>query len=388
MAVIIIQIFYPPTKSWLVWNKRSFSSTDRNDFADCELAWCSKGVARVINYVYNGMIQGDMKNKDYRFHPCLPENEEVFFNGTWKKIKDVQIGDKNTYGTVIDKTTHIAKRLVKISVGEHTTTATYNHPFLVLRDNAIWWIEAEQIKQGDKILWRNHTNLPKKAMIDTHSLTENSLWNIEEYGKTITGQSPKVCKFTTKTSTKLIMTFPICNLLRPLNTNGCTRVAFLSTESGISLVPSAANTKNATKIIGILAEGGLTEDYVNSVTAKKVLKSVEFSLQTVGSVKIIEKETQVYNLTIKGIPAFDTRIGVSHNTQKPTQLWIKILNLYTKKNDLILDPFAGSQSLRIACHKTQRHYIGAELDKDYYEKGCEWFKQVTSQMSIFDILSS
>ena len=117
----------PPTKSWLVWNKRSISSTDRNDFADCELAWCSKGVARVINYVYNGLIQGDMKNKDYRFHP----------------------------------------------------------------------------------------------------------------------------------------------------------------------------------------------------------------------------------------------------TQKPTQLWVKILNLYTKKNDLILDPFAGSQSLRIACHKMQRHYIGAELDKEYYEKGCK-----------------
>ena len=59
----------PPTKSWCVWNKRHYSMTDRNDFADCELAWVSKGVARIINYMYNGMLQDDIKNKDIRFHP-------------------------------------------------------------------------------------------------------------------------------------------------------------------------------------------------------------------------------------------------------------------------------------------------------------------------------
>lgn len=42
-----------------------------NDFADCEMAWISKGmgVARVFRYVWNGMLQGDMKNKEERFHP-------------------------------------------------------------------------------------------------------------------------------------------------------------------------------------------------------------------------------------------------------------------------------------------------------------------------------
>lgn len=74
-----------------------------------------------------------------------------------------------------------------------------------------------------------------------------------------------------------------------------------------------------------------------------------------------------------------------HPTQKPTQMWIKLLNLYTKEGDLILDPFAGSQSLRIACHKLKRHYIGAELDKEYYEKGCKWFNEYSAQISIFDL---
>ena len=128
-----------PTKSWLVWDKRMATKADRNDFADCELAWCSKGVARVINYMYNGMIQEDMRGKEFRFHP----------------------------------------------------------------------------------------------------------------------------------------------------------------------------------------------------------------------------------------------------TQKPSQMWCKILSLYTKEGDLILDPFAGSQSLRIACHKMNRRYIGFEIDKGYYEKGCEWFKNESTQLTLF-----
>lgn len=42
-----------------------------NDFADCEYAWLSNGlgVARVFRYVWNGMIQGNMKDKEDRFHP-------------------------------------------------------------------------------------------------------------------------------------------------------------------------------------------------------------------------------------------------------------------------------------------------------------------------------
>lgn len=131
----------PPTKSWIIWDKRLPNESDRNDFADCEMAWCSTGQARVFHYLYNGMLQGDMINKDYRFHP----------------------------------------------------------------------------------------------------------------------------------------------------------------------------------------------------------------------------------------------------TQKPTQLWTKILNFYTKEGDLILDAFAGSQSLRIACHKMNRKYIGFEIDEEYFKKGTEWYNSVTAQISIFDL---
>lgn len=60
----------PPSKGFLVWDKR-VQDEMRNDFADCELAWMSKGlgVARIFRFVWNGMIQGNMKDKEERFHP-------------------------------------------------------------------------------------------------------------------------------------------------------------------------------------------------------------------------------------------------------------------------------------------------------------------------------
>lgn len=62
--------YLPPSKSFVVWDKRCADNM-RNDFADCEYAWMSPGlgVARVYRYVWNGMIQGNMKEKEDRFHP-------------------------------------------------------------------------------------------------------------------------------------------------------------------------------------------------------------------------------------------------------------------------------------------------------------------------------
>lgn len=43
----------------------------RNDWADCELAYITPGLgpSRVFRYLWNGMLQGNMKNKEERFHP-------------------------------------------------------------------------------------------------------------------------------------------------------------------------------------------------------------------------------------------------------------------------------------------------------------------------------
>jgi site-specific DNA-methyltransferase (adenine-specific) len=51
---------------WIVWNKIN----GENNFADCELAHTTiKGSVRMFEFKWQGMLQGDMKNKEIRIHP-------------------------------------------------------------------------------------------------------------------------------------------------------------------------------------------------------------------------------------------------------------------------------------------------------------------------------
>ena len=73
-----------------------------------------------------------------------------------------------------------------------------------------------------------------------------------------------------------------------------------------------------------------------------------------------------------------------HPTQKPTQLIPQLINYYTKEGDLIFDPFMGSFTTAVCCHKTGRRYLGAELDKEYFNKGTERLNKIKNQISMFD----
>ena len=62
-----------------------------------------------------------------------------------------------------------------------------------------------------------------------------------------------------------------------------------------------------------------------------------------------------------------------HPTQKPVELYSWIIRNYAKAGDRIFDPMMGSQSSRIAAYKLGFDYVGCELDKEYFDKGCERF---------------
>jgi DNA modification methylase len=78
--------------------------------------------------------------------------------------------------------------------------------------------------------------------------------------------------------------------------------------------------------------------------------------------KAVRKFTWLWNGMIKQHP--EKRY---HPTQKPLALMKWILENYTAEDDLILDPFMGSGTTGVACHLTNRRFIGIEIDKDYYD---------------------
>jgi site-specific DNA-methyltransferase (adenine-specific) len=60
-----------------------------------------------------------------------------------------------------------------------------------------------------------------------------------------------------------------------------------------------------------------------------------------------------------------------HPTEKPVRLMERLICLVSDKNDVILDPFAGSASTGIACVKTDRKFIGFEIDDEYFSMASE-----------------
>ena len=55
-----------------------------------------------------------------------------------------------------------------------------------------------------------------------------------------------------------------------------------------------------------------------------------------------------------------------HPVQKPVELISQFIELSSKEEDIILDPFIGSGTTGVACINTNRNFIGIELDDNYY----------------------
>jgi hypothetical protein len=58
-----------------------------------------------------------------------------------------------------------------------------------------------------------------------------------------------------------------------------------------------------------------------------------------------------------------TRVG--HPAPFPVELPERLIELYTYRADLVLDPFAGSGTTAVAALRTGRHYVGYDLDEAY-----------------------
>ncbi len=64
-------------------------------------------------------------------------------------------------------------------------------------------------------------------------------------------------------------------------------------------------------------------------------------------------------------PASATRVG--HPAPFPIDLPRRLIELYTYKGDLVLDPFVGSGTTALAAVETGRHYVGFDTEQSYLD---------------------
>ena len=89
----------------------------------------------------------------------------------------------------------------------------------------------------------------------------------------------------------------------------------------------------------------------------------------------VKKYSFTWNgFTREGNKALNQRI---HIMQKPVELFMKIIEDYTKPGDIILDCFGGSGTTLIACEQTGRKCFMMEISTEYCEKICERFENLT-----------
>lgn len=65
-----------------------------------------------------------------------------------------------------------------------------------------------------------------------------------------------------------------------------------------------------------------------------------------------------------------------HPTTKNIDCLERMILAYTNENDVVLDCFSGSGSTIIACERSNRKFIGCEINEVYYQKSLERFEKL------------
>ena len=75
--------------------------------------------------------------------------------------------------------------------------------------------------------------------------------------------------------------------------------------------------------------------------------------------EFMEATTDIWDIA----PERASRVG--HPAPYPVELPERLINLYTYRGDVVLDPFMGSGTTAVAAVATERHYLGYDTDRGY-----------------------
>lgn len=97
------------------------------------------------------------------------------------------------------------------------------------------------------------------------------------------------------------------------------------------------------------------------VASKGAYRRSRIGRDTISKEEFLEATTSIWNIK----PASARRVG--HPAPFPVDLPRRLIELYTFKEDLVLDPFIGSGTTAVAAVEAGRHFVGYDSDPSYLE---------------------
>jgi len=73
-----------------------------------------------------------------------------------------------------------------------------------------------------------------------------------------------------------------------------------------------------------------------------------------------------------------------HPNEKPIPVVARLVKIGTEKHDLILDPYAGSCTVAVACARTGRRSLSIEIEEKYYRIGISRMEREAARMPLFE----
>ncbi|MDP1525264.1 MAG: DNA methyltransferase, partial [Rhodocyclaceae bacterium] len=383
--------------TFIIWAKNTFTlghADYQRQFEPILYGWPEGGKRHWCGDRDQGDVWNIKKPHKNDLHPCLCPGTEVLTDNGWRMIESLVAGDcvlaaDGKFHSVELVSSHaIEKPVIRLTVSgvESAVDATGNHPFLVLRDGSLAWIEAAQIIEGDEIC------SPAKAISENGTAIDYA-WNTTSCGSETLVPSQTGIASITSTTTSKIITFQTCNLSPTLSTSGFTPVASCAMAFGGSTAVLAGYLNRSLPNNGISAQEAIPTDGVADPVKSR--KSYSFVLRSVNAIKQINYSGLVWNLSVKDSPTFQTRIGMSHNTMKPVELVERAIRNSSRPGDTVLDPFGGSGTTLIAAEKTGRTARLIELDPKYVDVIVRRWQDYTGQQAhreaddcLFDALAA
>ncbi len=135
--------------------------------------------------------------------------------------------------------------------------------------------------------------------------------------------------------------------------------------------PSNPVLRDLTERVIIASKGRFDRALAATVRSKKGLPSVS----TARADEFMEATTDVWEIA----PASATSVG--HPAPFPVELPQRLIELYTYRGDLVLDPFMGAGTTAIAALWAKRNYVGFETDASYVDLAREWIEATKQSLN-------